>query len=91
LQELDGKADRSARFRTVIALVKEGKEHLFEGIVRGKIIREERGTTGFGYDSIFVPEGYTETFAELGAEIKNTISHRAEAVNQLKHFLDEEK
>jgi XTP/dITP diphosphohydrolase len=91
LRELEGKDDRSAQFRTVIALLKNGKEQLFEGIVAGEIIREERGTTGFGYDSIFVPKGYTETFAELGAEIKNAISHRAEAVNQLKHFLDEEK
>ncbi|GHT50469.1 non-canonical purine NTP pyrophosphatase [Bacteroidia bacterium] len=91
LRELEGKDDRSAQFRTVIALIINGKEQLFEGIVAGEIIREERGTTGFGYDSIFVPKGYTETFAELGAEIKNAISHRAEAVNQLKHFLDEEK
>jgi XTP/dITP diphosphohydrolase len=89
LQELEGKSDRSARFRTVIALIRGDKEYLFEGIVEGKIIREERGTTGFGYDSIFVPEGYTETFAESGTELKNTISHRAEATNRLKQFLDE--
>jgi XTP/dITP diphosphohydrolase len=91
LQELEGKEDRSARFRTVIALIKNGKESLFEGIVEGEIIRDERGNTGFGYDPVFIPKGYTETFAELGAEIKNTISHRAEAVNKLKQFLDEEK
>ena len=66
LQELEGTSDRSARFRTVIALIRGDREYLFEGIVEGKIIREERGTTGFGYDSLFVPEGYTETFAELG-------------------------
>jgi XTP/dITP diphosphohydrolase len=89
LRELEGKNDYSARFRTVIALVSKGKEYLFEGIVEGMLIREERGTAGFGYDSIFVPKGYTQTFAELGAEIKNTISHRAEAVKQLKRFLDE--
>jgi XTP/dITP diphosphohydrolase len=91
LQELEGKADRSARFRTVVALIKDDKEYLFEGMVAGEIIREERGTAGFGYDSIFIPRGYTETFAELGEEIKNKISHRAEAVNRLKHFLDGKK
>ena len=91
LRELEDKADRSARFRTVIVLIQDGKEYLFEGIIEGEIIREERGTAGFGYDSLFVPRGYTETFAELGTEVKNTISHRAEAVNRLKHFLNEEK
>jgi XTP/dITP diphosphohydrolase len=91
LKELEGKDDYSARFRTVVALIKDGKETLFEGRVSGKLIKEERGTAGFGYDPIFIPEGYSQTFAELGAEIKNTISHRAEAVNQLKHFLYEEQ
>ena len=91
LRELEGKADRSARFRTVIALIQNGKEYLFEGIIEGEIIREERGTAGFGYDSLFVPQGYKETFAELGTEVKNSISHRAKAVMQLKSFLDEEK
>ena len=89
LRELDDKTDRSARFRTIIALIQKEEEYLFEGVVEGEIIREERGTGGFGYDSLFVPRGYTKTFAELGTEIKNTVSHRAEAVNQLKHFLDE--
>ncbi len=89
LKELEDKEDRSARFRTVIALIKDGKEYLFEGIVEGKIIKEKKGNAGFGYDPIFVPKGYTETFAELGTEIKNSISHRAEAVQKLKHFLDE--
>jgi XTP/dITP diphosphohydrolase len=89
LKELEGKADYSARFRTVIALIMQGKEYLFEGIVEGTLIREERGNAGFGYDPVFVPKGYNQTFAELGAEIKNTISHRAEAVSQLKRFLDE--
>lgn len=87
LQALEGKTDRSARFRTVIALIFEGKEYLFEGIVRGKILRERRGHSGFGYDPLFVPEGYEESFAEMGKEIKNSISHRAEAVNQLRDFL----
>jgi XTP/dITP diphosphohydrolase len=91
LQKMEKETDRSARFRTVIALIKDGREYLFEGIVEGEIIREERGTAGFGYDPVFVPKGYTETFAEMGEEIKNTISHRAEAVNQLKLFLDENK
>ena len=91
LRELEDKTDRSARFRTVIALIQAGREFLFEGVVEGEIIREERGTAGFGYDSLFVPRTYTKTFAELGTEEKNRISHRAEAVNRLKQFLDEEK
>ena len=91
LRELEDTDDRLARFRTVIALIQGGQESLFEGVVEGEIIREERGTAGFGYDSLFVPRTHTKTFAELGIEVKNTISHRAEAVNRLKHFLDEEK
>ena len=89
LRELEGKNDYSARFRTVIALIMDGEEYLFEGTVEGTLIKEEKGVAGFGYDPIFIPKGYTETFAELGSDIKNTISHRAEAVNQLKHFLHE--
>ncbi|MDR0508148.1 MAG: non-canonical purine NTP diphosphatase [Dysgonamonadaceae bacterium] len=89
LRNLEKEKDRSAQFRTVIALIIGEKEYLFEGIVKGEIIREEKGTGGFGYDSIFVPEGYDQTFAELGTEIKNTISHRAMAVNKLKQFLNE--
>ncbi|MDL2243313.1 non-canonical purine NTP diphosphatase [Bacteroidales bacterium OttesenSCG-928-J19] len=88
IAELADKDDRSARFRTVIALITD-REYLFEGIVKGEIIADERGDQGFGYDPIFIPEGYTETFAQLGDEIKNTISHRAEAVVKLKNFLDE--
>ena len=91
LRELDGKVDRSARFRTVIALIQNGEEYLFEGVAEGEIIREERGTAGFGYDSLFVPQTYIKTFAELGMDVKNSISHRAKAVNRLKHFLDEEE
>jgi XTP/dITP diphosphohydrolase len=87
LKELEGKEDYSARFRTVIALIIEGKEHLFEGVVEGTLIKEERGIAGFGYDPIFIPKGYLQTFAELGDNIKNTISHRAKAANQLKQFL----
>jgi non-canonical purine NTP pyrophosphatase, rdgB/HAM1 family len=88
ISELKGK-DRSARFRTIIALILDGKEYLFEGCVYGTIIEEEKGSAGFGYDPIFIPKGHTNTFAELGNEIKNTISHRADAIHKLKAFLDE--
>jgi XTP/dITP diphosphohydrolase len=91
LGELDGKEDRSARFRTVIALIAGGKEYLFEGIVDGYIIKDRRGSDGFGYDPVFVPRGQEKTFAELGNEMKNTISHRAIAVNKLKIFLYENR
>ena len=87
LHELEGKDNRKARFRTVFALIINGKEHLFEGVVRGEIIRHRRGTSGFGYDPVFVPEGYTETFAEMGNEEKNKISHRAHAVQKLCAYL----
>ena len=84
---MEGKENRQARFRTAIALLLNGEEYLFEGIVNGFIIKEKRGNSGFGYDPIFVPENYTETFAELGNDIKNQISHRAEAVKKLIDFL----
>ena len=87
LHELEGKENRKAQFRTAICLIQEGKEYLFEGIVKGEIIGEKRGGAGFGYDPIFVPEGYEQTFAELGNDIKNTISHRARAVEKLCLFL----
>lgn len=87
LQELEGKENRKAQFRTAICLIMDRKEYLFEGIVKGKIISEKRGGAGFGYDPIFVPEGYDLTFAELGNDIKNTISHRARAVEKLCTFL----
>ena len=87
LKELKGNENRKAQFRTAICLIMEGKEYLFEGIVKGAIIEEKRGGAGFGYDPIFVPEGYEQTFAELGNEIKNTISHRARAVEKLCKFL----
>lgn len=89
LAELKDKTDRSARFRTVIALIEKGNEHLFEGVVEGIIATEERGTEGFGYDPVFAPENTGKTFAELGVEIKNRISHRARAVQQLCDFLNE--
>lgn len=87
LRELEGKENRKAQFRTVISLILDGKEYLFEGVIKGKIIREKRGDSGFGYDPVFVPQGYEQTFAELGNEIKNKISHRALAVQKLCEFL----
>src|SRR5664280_1692592 len=79
--------NREARFRTVIALILDKKEYLFEGIVNGKIISEKRGTMGFGYDPVFVPEGNQLTFAEMDLTEKNKVSHRARAFNKLKEFL----
>lgn len=94
LRELDGKTRRTAHFRTVIALLlapeggaAEPTVHLFEGRVDGTIATAKRGTAGFGYDPLFVPDGYNESFAELGTEVKNTISHRARAVARLCEFL----
>jgi len=87
LHNLEGIENRKAQFRTVFALILNGKEHLFEGIIKGEIIKVRKGTSGFGYDPIFIPEGYTETFAEMGNEIKNEISHRAIATNKLCNFL----
>ncbi len=83
LAELEGKADRTARFRTVVALITDDGEKLFDGIVTGCITEERRGGEGFGYDPIFRPDGYDKTFAELGHEVKNKISHRARAVAKL--------
>ncbi len=87
LAELENSDNRKARFRTVIALIIDGKVTTFEGIVNGEIIREKRGGEGFGYDPIFQPEGYDKTFAELGVNIKNNISHRARAVQKLADYL----
>lgn len=87
LQEMEGKTNRKARFRTVIALIREGKEYLFDGIIDGVITEEKRGDSGFGYDPVFRPDGCAQTFAELGNDIKNKISHRALAVNKLAAFL----
>ena len=84
---LGNSANRNARFRTVIALILGGKEYLFEGIVCGTIIREKRGSEGFGYDPVFVPEGKNMTFAEMDLDEKNKISHRARAFEKLKSFL----
>mgnify|MGYP001576499553 CR=1 FL=1 len=87
LSLLEDKANRNARFRTVIALILEGKEYIFDGTVNGLIIRKRRGNKGFGYDPVFVPEGQTLTFAEMDLDEKNTISHRARAFEKLKLFL----
>ena len=98
LRELDGKENRQARFRTVICYIEKKdvcpcgctsikKVHQFEGIVKGRIATEKHGTEGFGYDPIFVPEGYDKSFAELGEEVKNGISHRARAVAKLVEYL----
>ena len=87
LHELGENNNRKARFRTVIALIIQGQVHEFEGIVNGEIIRERRGGEGFGYDPIFQPEGYDKTFAELGVEVKNQISHRARATQKLVEYL----
>ena len=87
LTNLEGKSDRRAQFRTVIALIKEGKEYLFEGIVTGSILEEREEGEGFGYDPIFRPDGYEYSFARLGDEVKNRISHRARAVEKLVEFL----
>ena len=88
LRELGENNNRRARFRTVIALIQQGQVHEFEGIVNGEIIRERRGGEGFGYDPIFQPDGYEETFAEMPMEIKNKISHRGRAVQKLVEFLN---
>ena len=87
LQNMQGIQNRKAQFRTVICLITNGKKHLFEGVVKGEIIKEKRGDSGFGYDPIFMPQGYEQTFAELGNETKNKISHRALAVEKLCRFL----
>ena len=87
LQELAGVKNRNARFRTVIALLIGNERHFFEGVINGKIIEERRGEAGFGYDPIFIPDGHEQTFAELGNDVKNQISHRALATHQLAQFL----
>lgn len=91
LQNLAGKADRSARFKTVIALLLDGETHTFEGIVDGQIAEERSGTGGFGYDPVFLPEGRQESFAEMEKAAKNAISHRARALSGLLAFLAQTK
>lgn len=87
LREMKGMANRNARFRTAIALIQNGEEHLFSGEVRGTITTRPMGTKGFGYDPVFIPEDAGKTFAQLGEDIKNHISHRARAVAKLIEYL----
>ena len=89
LNEMHGKTNRKACFKTVIALILDGKQYFFEGRVDGIILTEQRGTDGFGYDPIFLPDGFDQTFAEMDAAMKNSISHRGRAIQQLKTFLME--
>ncbi len=87
LTELHDKNNRRAQFKTVITYIHGGKIQQVEGIVKGTIATQERGEGGFGYDPIFIPEGYNQTFAELPAEVKNNISHRARALEALKQII----
>jgi XTP/dITP diphosphohydrolase len=91
LSLLGTSANRKARFRTVIALIFEKKEYLFEGVVNGILINEKRGNEGFGYDPVFIPEGKYQTFAEMDPDEKNSISHRARAFEKLMKFLNPDK
>lgn len=91
LQRLNGKPDRRARFRTVISLIWDGQQHLFEGICEGHIGRAPAGTGGFGYDPVFIPDGETRSFAQLTLEEKNRYSHRRKAADQLVAFLRQSK
>lgn len=91
LDELRGERNRKARFKTVISLIKDGQEFFFEGKIEGKIIEDKKGEAGFGYDPVFIPDGYEQTFAEIPAELKNKISHRALATKKLVEFLNSRK
>lgn len=88
LENLQDQENRRARFKTVISLFLDGEQHFFEGTVEGRIIAGRTGTAGFGYDPIFIPEGYEKTFAEMSLEEKNKISHRSQAVAKLVGFLN---
>jgi len=88
LSNLMGEPNRDAHFKTVIALILDGVEYLFEGVINGSVTQTPHGNNGFGYDPVFVPEGYQHTFAELGDDIKNTISHRAKGIQKLANFLN---
>jgi XTP/dITP diphosphohydrolase len=89
LIQLKGKPNRNACFKTVIALVLNGKEYTFDGVIEGTILEEMHGTQGFGYDPLFKPNGYNKTFAQISADEKSKISHRALAVNKLVDFLSQ--
>lgn len=88
LKNLEGQTNRKARFRTVISLLLDGQEHLFKGVVEGRIIDQEQGHEGFGYDPLFVPDGYEQTFAQMTTDQKNSVSHRARAVRKLVAYLN---
>lgn len=87
LREMKGMTNRKACFKTVVALILDGKEYFFEGRVDGKIIENQKGTSGFGYDPIFMPDGFDRTFAEMSDEEKNNISHRGRAMRKMMEFL----
>lgn len=89
LSEIRDLNKRTARFRTVIAFVTGGEEYLFEGVCQGRILREEKGKGGFGYDPVFLPDGYEETFAQMSMEVKNKISHRGKAIARFYQWLSE--
>ena len=89
LNALKGNENRKAHFKTVMALVLDGKEYMFEGMIHGVITEERKGTNGFGYDPVFMPDGYSKTFAEMSLEEKNSISHRKIALKKLLEFLDQ--
>ena len=90
LQNLTGKNNRNAQFRTVIALIIKGEEKLFNGIVKGTISGEKMGNAGFGYDPIFIPEGFSESFAQMASDMKNSISHRYRATEELSNYLKQQ-
>ena len=87
LRKLEGASNRKARFRCVISLIVDGEKKLFEGVVNGQILHEKRGSEGFGYDPIFLPDGYDQTFAEMPLDLKNKISHRSQAINKLTDYI----
>jgi len=89
LRELSGQSNRKARFRTIIALILDNKEYLFEGAVTGTILEKRQGDKGFGYDPLFLPDGYAKSFAQLSMDEKNAISHRGRATDKLLAFLNE--
>ncbi|MGH1387533.1 non-canonical purine NTP diphosphatase [Kordia sp.] len=91
LNELENKEDRSAHFKTVVALILNGEQHTFPGICEGTIIKEKRGGKGFGYDPIFMADGFTETFAQISLAEKNRVGHRGKAVQKLIDFLNTKK
>lgn len=87
LKEMEGQTNRNARFRTVICFIENGEYHYFEGIIKGKIAENPQGTHGFGYDPVFIPNGYNTSFAEMSLDIKNSISHRASAIRKFTNYL----